>query len=374
MSASQITCPYCGKKFPLDEAIATEIKDNIEKNKQKEYEAKLAKAIKASENKIKKAFEQEQTKELIIAQQAAKEEKENNDKLRKDFEGLSKKLTKAQIDKDNAELEARKKLSKEIENASKEVKKRADEEHRLKEAELQKQLADANKALDNAKRKAEQGSQQNQGEVAELELENELSDAFSNDIVEEIKKGTRGADVTHIVKNEHRDTCGTILYEVKNAKWQKQWVSKFKNDMANVDANIGIIVSKELPQEYGDMSNIDGSIWAVKPLLVIPLANIMRMQLINLYAASKQSKITNKEMKSVYKYLTSAEFRNQIVAILDNYKKLQDELEKERRSTIARWNRQEKAIRGVVDNTTAFYGSLSGLGAIKEIPQLEAGE
>jgi len=40
----------------------------------------------------------------------------------------------------------------------------------------------------------EQGSQQLQGEVLELEIEHTLTDSFRHDRIEEVKKGVRGAD------------------------------------------------------------------------------------------------------------------------------------------------------------------------------------
>jgi hypothetical protein len=65
--------------------------------------------------------------------------------------------------------------------------------------------------IEDLKRKAEQGSQQTQGEVAELELEENLRAVFPFDEILPIAKGARGADVLQKVKDGYGRECGAIL-------------------------------------------------------------------------------------------------------------------------------------------------------------------
>lgn len=278
--------------------------------------------------------------------------------------------------KENAELDAKKKLSEEESKIREEAKKDADEEHRLKQLEKDKTISDLQKSLADAQRKAEQGSQQNQGEILELDLEGDLRTEFPIDEIVEVKKGQRGADIIQTVKNQRLEKCGILLWESKNASWQPSWIAKFKEDIRNASANIGVIVSKELPDEYGDMKNIDGSVWVVKPKLALALAVAMRSQIINVYTANHNSENKDEKMEVLYQFLTGPEFRHRIESIVENYGTLQNEIEKEKRSAQLRWTKQEKSIRAVIDNTIGMYGDLQGItgGAMSEIKQLESGD
>jgi hypothetical protein len=164
-----------------------------------------------------------------------------------------------------------------------------------------------------------------------------------------------------------------VLWESKNAKWQKPWIEKIKDDMREAKAAVGIIVSRELPEEYGEMHHIEGNVWAVKPRHVPAIASALRLALIQVCAAHKSAENKGGKMEVLYQFLTGTEFRNRIEVIVQNYRNLQKELEKERSSAQARWARQEKAIRAVIDNTFGLYGDLQGItdNSVMKIPLLE---
>ena len=132
---------------------------------------------------------------------------------------------------------------------------RAQEQDRsnLEKAELQKKLDDAGGQLAAAQRKMEQGSQQLQGEVLELAIEEGLRRTFPLDTIEEVKKGQRGGDVLQHVVTRAGQTAGTILWETKRAKdWSLQWIPKLKEDMRVCGAAVGILVTMPgaLPKEW----------------------------------------------------------------------------------------------------------------------------
>ncbi len=213
--------------------------------------------------KIKAEFEGKSKKELQERELAMKQltndaetEKADNKKLREQLSEMMDQLREEKKSRENVELEAKKKLSEEEDKIREDAKKKADEEHRLKNLEMEKKLRDTQEALATAQRKAEQGSQQNQGEVLELDLEESLRQEFPLDEIKEVKKGVRGADVTQIVKNNHLEQCGIMLYESKNAAWQPKWIAKFKEDIREAGASIGVLVSKEIPADYGDLNDL----------------------------------------------------------------------------------------------------------------------
>lgn len=400
-----ITCTNCGQEIEIDKALEGQIEARIlaaERHKHEkelvkikaEQEAAIAKERSAATAVANQQLEGE--KELLrmqavadlelekkkIVQEVANEQrkvtveqevliktlrsdaegaKEDSKKLREDLSKLMDQLRESNTARENAELEAKKKLAAEESKIREEVQKSADEKYHLRILEQDKQLADTKKALEDAQRKAAQGSQQNQGEVLELDLENRLREEFPFDEIQEVKKGQRGADIKQIVRNQSATDCGSLLWETKNGKWQPAWVAKFKQDIREAGANIGIIVSQEIPSELGDMKQLEGSVWVVKPRLAPVLAVALRATILQVDVANKMSASKDTRMEGIYQYLVGTDFRHRVEAIVENYGMLQTEIEKEKRAAALRWSHQEKAIRAVIDNTIGMYGDLQGI-------------
>ena len=81
----------------------------------------------------------------------------------------------------------------------------------LKVSEREEQIASMQRQILVLKRKSEQGSQQLQGEVLELELEEMLRSKFPFDTIEPVAKGEFGGDVVQRVISPTGLTCGAIL-------------------------------------------------------------------------------------------------------------------------------------------------------------------
>jgi hypothetical protein len=210
----------------------------------------------------------------------------------------------------------------------------------------------------------------------ELDLENRLREEFPFDQIDEVKKGARGADLKQIVKNHSFADCGILLWETKNGKWQPAWVPKFKQDIREANANIGVIVSQEIPTEYGDMKHLESNVWVVKPSLAPVLAAALRATILQVDAANKMNAGKDAKMEALYQFLVGPEFRHRVEAIVENYGTLQAEIEREKRAAALRWAHQEKAIRAVIDNTIGMYGDLQGITnrALPTIKSLELPE
>ena len=300
-------------------------------------------------------------------------EKQSNAELRTQLSEMMETVRTEKKARQNAELEAARKLAASEDTIREEVLRSADERYRLKIAEQAKKLSDTQRALEAAQRKASQGSQQNQGEVLELDLENRLREEFPFDDISEVKKGQRGADIKQTVRNQSGTACGILLWETKNGKWQPAWVPKFKADIREANASIGVIVSQEIPAELGEMKHLENNVWVVAPRLAARLAAALRITILQVDAANKMNAGKDVKMESLYQFLVGPEFRHRVEAIVENYTVLQDEIEREKRASSLRWARQEKAIRAVIDNTIGMYGDLQGItnSALPVIKSLE---
>ena len=405
MNPEKIICPHCENEIPLTDLLTHQISESLRKEmesglRQKEKTlAEKNEKFKAKEEALRKQaadvdqLVESQLEEKLKAVQAAAKVKAAKDSetelkiLREELEEKSKKLsssqeTEAKLRKQSRELEERekaleleveKKLAVEVDNARQKAIKTFQEEQQLKDAAYEKKIADMAKAVDEAKRKAEQGSMQTQGEVAELRLEETLERAFRYDDIEPVAKGVRGADVIQTVKDQSLMACGKIIWESKNTKsWSQGWVQKLKDDQTSNGAEIAILVTEAMPQDIENFGMIDG-VWVTKQALAIPLATVLRDSLADLSYARNSAEGMNEKMQVLYKYITGPQFRQKVEGIIDTFSGMKSQLEREKRAMTKLWKERDKQIDRVVENTSGMYGDFKGVigAALKDIDSLE---
>lgn len=245
----------------------------------------------------------------------------------------------------------------------------------LEKAELQKKLDDLSAQLVNAQRKIEQGSQQLQGEVLELAIEESLRRAFPLDTIEEVKKGQRGGDVLQHVVTRTGQTSGTILWETKRAKdWSLQWIPKLKEDMRGCGAAVGILVTMPgaCPKDWPAAAYfaLHEEVWVTQPSCVIGIAEALRASLIDLHRQRAVSAGKGEKMEALYDYLTSPQFAQKLRAVYDTFTRMREELESEKNVTTQRWARREKQLQAGVTQLLGIGGEIQGI-AQEELPMLE---
>lgn len=348
-----IVCPYCKKTVELSDALKHQIEEQVLSSLTSKHEAELADA--------KKLAEEESSKRASS--------------LTKQIEELldEKRTLKARAEE--MEIEVKKKIMEAEEKIKLEVKQKTQEEHQLKDLEKDKKLSDALAQVEVLKTKMQQGSQQTQGESLELELEQKLKSQFPTDEISEVKKGVRGADLTQKVIDKLGRTCGTILWESKNAKWSDGWISKLKEDGRQSKADIMILVSIHLPPGVENFIYEEG-IWICNLKSFLPLAWSLRFNLVSLYHAKQSLEGNDEKMKILYQYLSGNEFRHRVEGIVEAFSNMQDELEREKRFFNTKWARQEKEIRKVIDHTHGMMGDLQGITQLKslDLMELDSGE
>jgi len=242
----------------------------------------------------------------------------------------------------------------------------------IKERELT--IESLKKSLEDAQRKASQGSQQLQGEVAELELEKTLKDNFPMDEISEIKKGALGADIRQVVKTNRGNQCGVILWESKRTKsWSSDWPAKLKEDLRAEKANIPIIISTILPKDLSSGFGLCDGVWVTTPALALPLAIILRQNLTDVARERFTAQNRGDKADLVYQYITSHEFRDRLQAIIEVYQDMESQITKERTSFEKIWRERESQVQKLLTHTASVTGSLQGLAgsSFPSLPALE---
>jgi len=283
------------------------------------------------------------------------------------------------LKREKAEFESALRLQSETElnrrlNEEKErLAKIASEQNELKLKQKDEQMEALRKQLEVAQRKIEQGSEQAQGEAQEVAIEQWLKENFIFDTIEEVKKGTNGADVIQVINTRDAQNCGKIYYESKRTKnFGSDWIEKFKTDMRAGGADVGVIVSEARPKELERMGLIDG-VWVCDYSEFKGLCGVLRNGLIELSFAKKMVSNTGEKTQILYNYLVSNEFKMRIEAIVEGFVAMRDELEREKNAVKRIWKSREKQIEKVRDNAIEMFGSIKGIAgnAIGDIKTLE---
>ena len=253
------------------------------------------------------------------------------------------------------------------------AKQEAEEGLKLRVLEKEEQIASMQRQIEELRRKAEQGSQQLQGEVQELELESLLRSKFPRDIIEPVAKGEFGGDVLQRVIGPQGQHCGTILWESKRTKnWSDMWLPKLRDDQRAAKAEIALIVSHVLPRGVETFDLVDG-VWVTESRCAISVAIALRQTLIELAAARQASDGQQTKIEMVYQYLTGPRFRHRVEAIVEKFSDMQADLDKERKTMTRSWAKREEQIRGVIESTAGMYGDLQGIAGrtLQEIDGLD---
>lgn len=379
MAQDSIKCPKCGTIIPLSEALSHDIEErarqNFEKqlaeNKrkhdaelkelEKDLDSRLQKQRKELEAKLKKQAEEAVSADIADLKARAEESNIKLKKAENNELALRKKQRELEDREKNLELETARKIDEEKKKIEDAVCVRFEEQHKLKDAEKDKKLTDALKQVDELKRKMEQGSQQTQGDVLELELEGMFKHEFPFDVIEAVSTGVRGGDIIQTVKTQSGRTCGIILWETKRVKnWSESWIAKLKDDQGNAKADLAVLVSEALPSGFHHFRQING-VWVTDIPSALSLALALRMALIQTANAKELESGKDDKKELIYRYVTGPEFRNRVTAIIEGFRAMKEDLESERRAMQKIWASREKQIERIISNTAGMHGELEGL-------------
>jgi len=409
---TQIKCPNCGTSIDVQDILAHQLENEIQQkyqnqlaeekkkfdaefdglNKAKElfeqkkkqenemFQDRLDKQLKEDrkqiEEKLKVKIQEEQSEQLNALQKELNEKSEQVKELNRSKAEIEKlKREKSEL-KEIAEAEAQKNLNETLIAEKEKIRKQEEDKNELRFKELQKQLEDQRKLTEEMKRKQEQGSMQLQGEVQELAIEEWLASQFPLDTIEEIKKGARGGDCIQVVNTRTLQNCGTIYYESKRTKdFQSSWIEKFKGDIREKGANIGVLVTEVMPSDMDRMGLKDG-IWVCNYDEFKGLCSVLRETIIQINIAVSSQENKGDKMYMLYDYLTGNTFRLQVEAIVEGFTQMRADLESEKRAMASIWKKREKQIEKVTVNTIDMHASIKGIAgnAIQSVKLLELTE
>jgi len=384
--SSNIICPKCGIEIEITEVMSAQLRASIRnelegelnatrerlKAQQQELDrkaetidqqvqAKLNGARQLLERTIRDKAKEElavelKDREAALIELQARVQQANQKELAflKEKRDLEEKIR-------SVELEVARRTQEELKKVREQALKELDEQHRLKLMEKERQVEQLRRQIEDLKRSAEQGSQQAQGEVLEIALEQLLKELFPTDSIEPVPKGVRGADVVQRVLDESGMDCGLILWESKRTKhWSKEWLPKLRDDLRMVGASRSVIVSEQLPEHIRHFGQIDG-VWLASWACVHPVALALREGLVAVAKGRRALEGQHGKMELVYNYLIGQEFYNRVSGVVEAFMAMRQELEAEKRALNTCWRKREKQFDRVLVSTSGLYGDLQGI-------------
>jgi hypothetical protein len=406
---TSITCPRCKLEFPLSETLAQPLIAAERAKFQREAEERasaltrheedlsarqqalddLKRQLDIRQNEIGAAVEQKLRSERELLSKTAEERAAESyaQRLLAAEQELAEKQAKL-AEAENAELalrreqraleEEKRKLELEVERRLREerlrvrvaTQKEEEETYLLKLAEKEKVISDMKRQVEELRRKSEQGSQQLQGEVQELELEAMLRAAFPADLIEPVPKGRNGGDVIHKVVGPNGLQSGSILWESKRTKsWGGDWLSKNREDQRLSRAHVGAIITNVLPKGVDTFDRVEG-VWVATMRCALPLAKALRQALIEAAAAKVAVQGREGKMQQMFDYLTGVHFRGRVSAIVEAIVEMAADLEAEKRALTKQWARRQRRLELLMTGTAGMYGDLQGIVG-RSLPELQ---
>jgi hypothetical protein len=366
MADQSIACPSCGKKIPLTRAL----RDDIEASLKEEFDQRLEDVRDRARAEADKAAAKRHAQDLRELQDQVKDQAKALDEARRVELSLRKRELALERQQADLELTVARAIADARATLVTEIEERAAEQHRLKDTEKDRQLADMRRQIEDLKRRADQGSQQLQGEAGEEALESILRSAFPADDISGIGQGIRGADIHQVIVDSRGARSGSILWECKYARnWSDAWITKLKNDQRSLHADVAVIVTAALPKECRRFAMIDG-VLVTDFACAAALAAVLRSNLLALAQARSAALRKHDTRELLYRYLSGVEFRQRVEAVVDSFAKMREELEQERRAAERTFARRAKQIDAVTFNVSGMYGDLQGM--VPSLPDLRA--
>ena len=412
MAEPTIICPKCKNEIKLTESLAAPLIESTRLDFEKrlaqkdldvagreksiqEREAALSKEKDSLETQVNARIQQERgkiaadeakkaklalsndieqkTKEVADLQEILKQKDEKLTEAQKTQTDLLKQKRELDDAKRELDLTIEKRIAEGLNATRQQARKEAEDELKLKVSEKEQTIASMSKQIEELKRRAEQGSQQLQGEVQELELETLLRSRFPHDNIEPVPKGEFGGDALQRVNSPLGQSCGTILWESKRTKnWSDGWLAKLRGDQRTAKADISVLVSPALPKEVEAFDLVDG-VWVTHPRVAIPVAIMLRQSLIELAVARQSSEGQQTKTEMLYSYLTGPRFRLRVQAIVEAFSNMKEDLDKERKVITKQWAKRDEQIERVMQATVGMYGDMQGIAGrtLQEIEGLE---
>jgi hypothetical protein len=397
--SNTVRCPHCRKNFELSDAVegdirarlvgefeakAEKLRDEVEEERKELAQAKEAldaqcqsiekevtRRLEANRKALETAAREKASVELESIRQELAERDEKLLEAQKNEVELRRQQRALEQEKNEFQLKLTRQLDVERSKIIEETSRKVADEFSFQRMEWSKQRGDLLKQVEELKRKAEQGSQQTQGEALELEIEALLKEAFPDDEIEPVEKGVKGADIVLNVRTRAGAKCGSVVVELKRTKsFSEGWIEKVKDDMRAAKADIAVIASAVLPKGVERIAQSAG-VWICDHKSLLGLLLALRAGILEAARARDTQAGRKTKAEQVYDYVNGVEFRGRVQALVEAFTEMKTDLDAERRAFEKLWSRREKQLVRALGSTAGLYGDVQGLVGASALPEIK---
>ena len=146
-------------------------------------------------------------------------------------------------------------------------------------------------------------------------------------------------------------------------------MEKLKEDQHEAKADLAVIVTTAIPKNVTEPFQRVGDIWVISPQLVRPMAETLRVILLEAHKLRQINIGRDDKVERLYNYISSTIFSQKIRTVFDTFANMQNELNSEKRALTKIWSKRQTQIDRITQNMTTIVGELQGI-ANNSLPNL----
>ncbi len=295
-------CPWCGNRISHEKFLEVNRK----------IRAAEAKKMDAERERLEQRFnERLQEQAAIIEQTAVKEATKEIRKITAESEKqrAKLKLLEKRSSAERTMLVERAKVKQQLELSKQERKLRVENEKAVRQQQAERRRAELKleQKLKAVERQLQHRTAEELGENPEMDLLENLRQAFPADDIQPVKKGTKGSDVIFnvLVKGE---TCGKIIIESKNTQaWQRAFVTKIRKDLSDQNAAHAVISTNAFPRGKKELC-IESGVIVASPHRVLEIVELLRIFMVKIHKLGAGLSAREAKTTKLYKYIISQDY------------------------------------------------------------------
>jgi hypothetical protein len=201
------------------------------------------------------------------------------------------------------------------------------------------------------------------GDEGELDLFQELKREFPNDEIERVKKGKEGGDIIHQIIGPMGQTCGKIIYDVKNtSRFMSKYLTKLRADQLREEADHAVLCTQAFPAGSQQLAVVNGVVIA-HPARAMAVANLLRRQIVQVHALRLDKQGREQKAQALYAFMISpraAELWDEIAKATEGFRALDLSEKTAHEKTWGRRADLIRAVQGVHDEFSAAMDRIIG--------------
>lgn len=169
------------------------------------------------------------------------------------------------------------------------------------------------------------------GDGAEIDLYDALRQAFPEDTIKRVQKGTAGADIIHDVRQKGQ-CCGRIVYDSKNhQRWLSDFQTKLRQDQKDAEAEYAVLSTSQFPKGEKAIC-VQAGVIIVSPAHVVHVVRVLRASMIKVHQLGLSTRERDGKMGRLYSFITSESFI-QRVSIAEEVTSQMEEIDVQEKKT-----------------------------------------